>query len=339
MPLSKIESASLETAIAAVDLAYTGTLTGGTGVVNLGSGQVYKDASGNVGIGTSSPTASSSNKTLTLNSPATFGSLVDFKTSETLNFRIFSGVSNSVLSVKTATPLIFETNDTERARIDSSGNVGIGTSSPTYKLHVSGTGYVSSYLTAGGISADTSSALLFRAGNNSEAARIDISGNLLVGTTTVDARLTVLDANNWVISSKRTGTGGEGHIRFDNANGYCGAITTSGSSTAYNTSSDYRLKEAITPMTGALARNALLNPVFYKWKVDGSEGEGFVAHELQGPFPNAVTGEKDAVDADGKPVYQGIGTGPLDGHFAACINDLQAIIQTLTARITALETA
>jgi hypothetical protein len=55
MPLSKIDSDSLNTPITAADLAYTGTLTGSTGIVNIGSGQVYKDASGNVGIGTASP--------------------------------------------------------------------------------------------------------------------------------------------------------------------------------------------------------------------------------------------------------------------------------------------
>ena len=93
-------------------------------------------SAGNLGIGTTSPTESSSHKTLTINGPATFGSLIDFKTNETLNFRIFSGVSNSVLSVKTATPLLFETNDTERMRIDASGNVGIGTTSPSNRLSI-----------------------------------------------------------------------------------------------------------------------------------------------------------------------------------------------------------
>jgi len=88
-----------------------------------GSADLVFDASNNLGIGTSSPTASSSNRTLTLNSPATFGSLIDFKTNETLNLRIFSGVTNSVLSVKTSTYLSFETLDTERMRIPAAGGV------------------------------------------------------------------------------------------------------------------------------------------------------------------------------------------------------------------------
>jgi hypothetical protein len=71
-------------------------------------------------------------------------------------------------------------------------------------------------------------------------------------------------------------------ISFNNPNGQVGTIQTNGSATSYNTSSDYRLKQNITPMTGALAKVALLKPVTYKWKVDGSDGEGFIAHELSG---------------------------------------------------------
>jgi hypothetical protein len=92
------------------------------------------DASQNVGIGTTSPTALTSNKALTINSPTGFGSLLDLKTNETLNLRVFSNASSSGLSVKTATPLVFDTNDLERMRIDSSGNVGIGNASPTATL-------------------------------------------------------------------------------------------------------------------------------------------------------------------------------------------------------------
>jgi hypothetical protein len=120
-----------------------GTSTGNGGLISTGDDSgilniqtnettaITVDASQNVGIGTTSPTALTSNKALTINSPTGFGSLLDLKTNETLNLRVFSNASNSGLSVKTATPLLFDTNDTERMRIDSSGNVGIGSSTIT----------------------------------------------------------------------------------------------------------------------------------------------------------------------------------------------------------------
>jgi Chaperone of endosialidase len=84
-------------------------------------------------------------------------------------------------------------------------------------------------------------------------------------------------------------------------------------------------------MTGALAKVARLKPVTYKWKSTPDEiSEGFIAHELAEVCPQAVTGTKDAVDEDGKPVYQGIDTSHL-------IATLTASIQELSAKVTALE--
>jgi hypothetical protein len=99
---------------------------------------------------------------------------------------------------------------------------------------------------------------------------------------------------------------------------------------SYNTTSDYRLKENIAPMTGALAKVAQLKPCTYTWKADGSEGQGFIAHELAAVVADAVTGKKDALDKDGKPEYQGIDTSRL-------VATLVAAIQELTTRLEALE--
>jgi hypothetical protein len=111
-----------------------------------------------------------------------------------------------------------------------------------------------------------------------------------------------------------------------------GFISTTNTATAYVTSSDYRLKENVQPMQGALTKIAQLNPVTYTWKVDGSDGQGFIAHELQAVVPDCVTGEKDAVDAEGNPQYQGVDTSFL-------VATLVKAVQELTARITALEAA
>jgi hypothetical protein len=141
-----------------------------------------------------------------------------------------------------------------------------------------------------------------------------------------------------------------------------GSISVTTTATAYNTSSDYRLKEAIAPMTGALAKVALLKPCTYKWKVDGSDGQGFIAHELAEVEAGCVTGEKDAVqeeqyevtpavkNEEGNtvteavigtrtvPKYQGIDTSFLVATLTAAIQEQQTLITALTARITALET-
>ncbi len=247
---------------------------------------------------------------------------------------------------------------------DASGNVGIGTSSPVSRLNVSVTdgGSVTisntndthtgalnfgdtSSNTSGRISYDHSSNALRFDSNGSERARIDSSGNLLVGTTT----------------SPTTGGVGAGFIRnasvsgsytlafrtnvstdyeplyFYNGNGFVGYIRTNGSSTSYVTSSDYRLKEDVQPMTGALAKVASLKPCIYKWKADGSSGQGFIAHELAEVVPDAVTGEKDAVNEDGSIKPQGIDTSFLVATLTAAIQEQQALIESLTARIAALE--
>jgi hypothetical protein len=116
-----------------------------------------------------------------------------------------------------------------------------------------------------------------------------------------------------------------------------GQITCSSSGTLYTSVSDYRLKENISPMVNALSKVVLLNPVSYTWKSDNVSGQGFIAHELQAVIPEAVTGEKDAVDAEGNPVYQGIDTSFLVATLTAAIQEQQALIENLTTRLAALE--
>jgi len=121
-------------------------------------------------------------------------------------------------------------------------------------------------------------------------------------------------------------SGGNGDcINFTNTSfTQVGKITTTSSATAYATSSDYRLKENVAPMTGALDTVAKLKPVTFTWKLDGKDGQGFIAHELQAVVPDCVSGEKDAVDAEGNPVYQGIDTSFLVATLTAAIQELKA---------------
>jgi len=189
-----------------------------------------------------------------------------------------------------------------------------------------------------------------------ERMRIDSSGNLLVGTTSslgtlagatnasgfiygpTDALVLATNNSNANLIINRTNSNTAGRVLSVRYNGSeIGSISLNGTNTAFNTSSDYRLKNTIAPMTGALAKVALLKPCTYKWNVNGSDGQGFIAHELDEVISGCVTGEKDAVDAEGNPVYQGVDTSFLVATLTAAIQEQQALITSLTTRITALE--
>jgi hypothetical protein len=262
--------------------------------------------------------------------------------------------------------------------VDSSGNVGIGTSSPQSKLMSQPTGaftaagtisnaglHLTSGNTTGGfagqsivwtnygtlgsslqayISACTygSNFMTFSGNGTTESMRIDSSGFLLVGCTAQPSSSVSGTRISNPIAAPCVFSGGAittstSLVYFINGNGIVGQIYTNGSATTYATSSDYRLKENVQPMTNALAKVAQLKPVTYKWKVDGTDGEGFIAHELQEVVPDCVAGEKDAVDANGDPVYQGIDTSFLVATLTAAIQEQQAIIEQLRADVETLK--
>jgi len=198
--------------------------------------------------------------------------------------------------------------------------------------------------------------------DGSEKARITSGGDLLVGTTSQlgSATFTLVGslgayfranggAGNEPLNLHNTATSGTIYqINFRDGSSATsrGSVTTNGTGTAYNTTSDYRLKHDIQPMTGALAKVQQLKPVTYKWNADDSQSQGFIAHELQEVVPECVTGEKDAVDEDGNIKPQGIDTSFLVATLTAAIQELKALVDTqantittLTDRITALEQA
>ena len=130
---------------------------------------------------------------------------------------------------------------------------------------------------------------------------------------------------------RRDGTDGT-VFSFNKANSNVGTIAVTALATTYNSISDYRLKEAVQPIVGGLDRVNALKPSIYKWKVNGSAGEGFIAHELAEVVPAAVTGEKDAVNADGSIKSQGIDMSRVVPILVAAIQELTARVQTLEAR-------
>jgi hypothetical protein len=117
---------------------------------------------------------------------------------------------------------------------------------------------------------------------------------------------------------------------FNNTNSIVGSISQNGSTTAYNTSSDYRLKENITDLTNATDRLKQLAPKRFNFKADADTTvDGFIAHEVSSIVPEAITGTKDAVDADGNPEYQGIDQSKLVPLLVATIKELEARIAAL----------
>jgi hypothetical protein len=270
-----------------------------------------------------------------------------------------TGDTNTGIFFPAADTIAFAEGGAEVARINSSGNVGIGTASPSSRLTTSGATGTGNGLTIVDtdysndthqiygnnslhISAGTggAGAILFKTAS-SERARIDSSGNLLAGTTTALGLVTVArsTASSYNYASNAISNQPD-HMGFFNGGTNTGSIQRNGGSgVSYVTTSDYRLKENIAPMTGALAKVTKLKPVTYTWKLDGSEGQGFIAHELAEVVPDCVAGDKDAVNEDGSIKPQGIDTSFLVATLTAAIQEQQALITTLTDRITALESA
>ena len=198
------------------------------------------------------------------------------------------------------------------------------------------------------IGLDTANPLVF-ATNNAERMRIDSSGNLLVGQNT-----TGYVNGSGITLEAYSGANGPGVLRQSHVSGtssgasftlYCynaGAIGSVGQSgttgVVYNTTSDYRLKNDVTPIEDALSTIEALKPVNFTW-IDGRKDDGFLAHELQEVIPNCVTGEKDAVNEDGTPKYQQMDNSGVIPFLVKAIQEQQALITQLQADVASLKGA
>jgi hypothetical protein len=241
-------------------------------------------------------------------------------------------------------------------RITPDGNVGIANSAPSDTFEVGNgsadtrsffrpnspyaIGVVNGGNLGGYIGANGTNNMVFSFDTGVERMRIDSSGNLLVGTTGIPSASNAgirSGGIGFIEVSRGSGTTAFDNMTFINGNGVVGTINTSGVTTSYVSVSDYRLKENVQPMTGALDKVAQLKPVTYTWKADGSDGQGFIAHELQAVAPDAVTGEKDAVDKDGKPVYQGVDTSFLVATLTKAIQELKAELDVVKAELNTLK--
>jgi len=183
----------------------------------------------------------------------------------------------------------------------------------------------------GGTFDATTTAVRVSGGTPSSTGRV-IVGGISAGNTTSTVGLETITAS----------TALRYHVVFTNGNGVVGSISTNASATAYTTSSDYRLKENIEPISNASHRVSLLNPVRFNWISDpgGPVVDGFIAHEVQSVVPEAITGQKDEVNPeDGRPVFQGIDQSKLVPLLAAALKEAIGEIADLKARVSALEGA
>jgi hypothetical protein len=297
-----------------------------------------------------------------------------------------SSISNGTSNVSITSsngPVSINTAGNNAVYVDTSQNVGIGTTSPgQYRLNIqntystvwtpdtsvpqivsynntstnNGTSLYGAFVNYGdatftGVkfgavaSASYSADFIVANRNNGsfqENMRVTYSGNLLVGTTTT--------VNGYKMALSPSGSYNSGIYYKSDANNtnaldfrnpsntQVGSIYVQAAATTYATSSDYRLKENVQPMTNGLTTIGALKPVTYDWIGLNEKGEGFIAHELQAVIPAAVTGEKDAVDAEGKIKPQGVDYSKIVVHLVSALQEAVAKIDALENRIATLET-
>jgi hypothetical protein len=323
--------------------------------------------------------------------------------------RIQVSADGSVSSNNTPTRMVFQTNSgttapTERMRIDSSGKVGIGTTSPAYLLDVTtgsgnskfnlgrsndasatnaygsifysnSSGTVMSSIRAHCESDNNNAYLAFtttNSGNNSECARFNKMGRLMLNstsnpTTNADGLIngeTNVGMDGINIKHSHGGNcvnlwraNGDGSLidfaRGNSTQTGVGSITVNSNSTTYNTSSDYRLKENITPLSNGITRLKNLKPSRFNFIHDPDNTvDGFLAHEAMDVVPECGHGKKDEVVTQamvdsgaytskklGTPLYQGLDYGRITPLLTAALQEAVTKIETLETKVAALEAA
>ena len=336
-----------------------------------GTERMRIDSSGNVGIGTTSPSKllhlySTGNNAYTRYAYSGSGSY----------FEVGQGADSlAYVWNATNTAMLFGTNNTERMRIDSSGNVGIGTSSPGYRLGVvpggsdgyairvfgassTNAGYIqftdnAASTEQGKIGVNGSSNLTFSTGGT-ERMRIDSGGSVLVGATATgayfDGSLNVFKSGNipmcvkidtvsaWDISCWSTPTSGNNaFMNFGTEGTFTsrGSITynRAGGLTAYNTTSDQRLKENIVDAKSALDKIDSVKIRSFDWKETGNHVDfGVIAQELQQVAPECVTEGQDNEDGTIKNPWA-VDTSALVPAMIKAIQELKAEVDSLKAQL------
>jgi len=289
----------------------------------------------------------------------------EFKTGDIVEM-VYDGTQFQITNIASAPIYVDRTNN----------RVGIGTTAPTSALQVSGTidnipdaagvhvgittGYACVELceATGGIidfttpGVDVKGRIIYVHSDNSmqfstngsEKVRITSSGQYLIGKTSAvtsgtgsyfDPSVAGYPA---ILVNCKTWSGNLLALQNHHNGTYVGGINYSDTATSFPTSSDYRLKENIVDIDDALGRVAQLKPCRFNFIIKPDETiDGFIAHEVQAVVPNAVEGEKDAVNPDGSIKIQSVDLSKIVPLLTAAIQELNAKVESLEARIAALE--
>ena len=277
---------------------------------------------GKLGIGTTSP-----GRGLTIDKSNANAALEIIK-NNTTNQIVYLGTGSSG---GTDDPLLrMFHNGTENIRLYTTGNswinggnVGIGVTSPQSKLHIGETATVGSNFTTAvnnsqlfvhNVGANTNSNVIFAGGDTGATG----------GTGAYSFGQSGLGYTHWIFYHKPISTNQSS----------VGSISSTSTATAYNTSSDYRLKENVSELTGALDKVNNIQPKTFNYKEDTETTyQGFIAHELQEVVPQAVSGKKDEVNEDGTPKYQGVDNSHIVPLLVGAIQELKAEIELLKTQI------
>jgi hypothetical protein len=291
-----------------------------------GGGMTWDASASRLGIGTSSPER-----------------VLDIVQSGDASMRLKAGTTsnNSYVFYENSTGGIFHIGKYGTARTDVKYGQTLGGCSLINDADTASNGLV--------IGTQSSSAPVIFGVGNQERARIHSDGIFTLSSNTNSYGTTgwygvAADTGNGSINISRNGSNVAAFFHTSNANGIngsaVGTISITTTSTAYNTSSDYRLKENVVGITDGITRIKSLKPSRFNFISNADQTvDGFVAHEVSDVVPEAITGAKDAVDDEGNPEYQGIDQSKLVPLLTAALQEAITKIETLETKVAALEAA